>query len=290
MKKLVALFCLFVVLLTQVDVRAQPRPGDSRSHTVLVTVAPYRWLVEQIAQGKVKVQMLVPPAASMHTYEPTPKQMIGSSKADLWFRIGEVFEDKALSAIRSYNNSLQVIDLREGVDLIQGQPHQGCAHCSGGADLHFWVDPLIMKQQADVIARQLSRIYPEHSETFRHGLRTVKEDLDTLHEETESQLSHLKERSFFVSHPAYAYYASRYNLTQYSIEFEGRDPTPKQLEKILENAKTHRVKTIFIQSQYNNKGARLVADQIGAKLVMLDPYSEDYLAQMRKMAAQISAK
>jgi zinc transport system substrate-binding protein len=290
MKRLFLFFSFLAIFCSLSASEIQTRPGDSRSHTVLVSIAPYRWLVKQIAQDHVKVSVLVPSAASMHTYEPTPKQMIGASKADIWFQVGENFENKALSALQSYNNNLKVVDLRDSVDLICTQPNQGCAHCSGGCDLHFWVDPQIMKQQAELIAMQLSRLYPEYAESFRVSLKEVQAELDNLNSETETILKNLKNRTFFVSHPAYAYYARQYNLSQFSIEFEGRDPTPKQLEKILNTAKELNVKTIFIQRQYNNKGARLVADQLGAKLVMLDPYAEDYLNQMRKMAAQISAK
>ena len=44
------------------------------------------------------------------------------------------------------------------------------------------------------------------------------------------------------------------------------------------------IRTIFIQMQYNNKAAKLVADTLGAKLVVLDPYSEQYFISMLEIA------
>lgn len=91
-----------------------------------------------------------------------------------------------------------------------------------------------------------------------------------------------------VSHPAYAYFCRDYNLEQFSIEFEGKDPTPQQLTRVLQQARALKTKKIYIQRQYNNKGAKLVANELGAQLVMLDPYSENYLNTMHEIALRFA--
>jgi zinc transport system substrate-binding protein len=91
-----------------------------------------------------------------------------------------------------------------------------------------------------------------------------------------------------VSHPAYAYFARDYGLTQLSIEFEGRDPTPQQLTRVLEQARKAKIKKIFIQMQYNAKGARLIAKELGAEVVTLDPYSKNYFESMIQIANQFA--
>jgi len=180
--------------------------------------------------------------------------------------------------------------MRDGVDLICGRPEHTCPHCKDGCDLHFWLDPLIMKQQAKKITQSLIRQYPEHAELYEANLRELNSDLDQLDNEIRTMLSPLKNRVIFVSHPAFSYFAKQYDLVQHALEFEGRDPTPQQLTKILNEARKNQVKTIFIQRQFNNKGARLVAQELGAKLVMLDPYADDYVLEMRKTATEFSRK
>jgi len=264
--------------------------GDTRSHTVLVSINPYKDIIRRIAGETVQVIVLVPPGANMHTFEPTPKQMMNVSQADLWFRMGESFEEKALSSLKSYHDTLQIIDLRDGVELMCSTPQSTCPHCREGCDLHFWLDPILMKQQAKKIAQALTKAYPENAEIYRQNLQKLDNDLDQLDDEIQAVLKPMKNRAIFVSHPAFSYFAKRYNLVQYAIEFEGRDPTPQQLTKILETARENNVKTIFIQKQFNNKGARLVAQQFGARLVMLDPYADDYILEMRKTATEFSRK
>jgi zinc transport system substrate-binding protein len=98
----------------------------------------------------------------------------------------------------------------------------------------------------------------------------------------------LKNRTFMVGHPAYAYFARDYNLTQLPIEFEGKDPSPRQLTRVLTQAREAHIKTIYVQPQHSRKGADLIADHIGANVVMLDPYSGNYMVNLRNIATQIA--
>lgn len=277
MKKILLLLLLFLPLACWAE-----------SKSVLVTITPYRYLVDQIAGDTIKTYVLVPPGANMHTYEPTPKQVMGISGVDLWFRMGETLESKILPSLKNYNPKVKIVDLRQGVDLLCSAG--GCSHCNSGCDLHFWMSPRIMKEQAKTIARELSLLYPENRALYEKNLQTLLTTLDNLDQEIQTTLAPLQERSFFVSHPAYGYFAKDYNLTQYSVEFEGKDPTPKQLTELLKTARSLGVKTIFTQTQFQNKGAKLVADELGGSVIEFNPYNENYPEELRKMARAISNK
>jgi zinc transport system substrate-binding protein len=253
---------------------------------VLVSVAPHQFFVEKIAGKTVKVGLIVPAGSSAHTYEPTPRQMIAASGACIWFRIGESFETKVIQALQSHNPDLWVVDLRQGLDLIGNDPshkHQCCCHANA-MDLHFWLSARMAQLQAKTIANALIEAYPEHANLYKKNLQQFEEELRKLDQDIQAILRPIKNRSILVSHPAYAYFCRDYELNQYSIEFEGKDPTPQQLHKTLNLARDLNIHTVFIQMQYNNKGARLIADEIGARLVILDPYSGDYLNSMRQIA------
>lgn len=263
----------------------------SKSNYVIVSVAPYSYFVKQIAGDKVNVGLFVPLGASFHDYEPSPKQVLTAGKADIWFRIGESFEERAIQALKGHDMSVKIVDLRTGVDLIYADSSGGCRCChSNGADLHIWLSPKEAKTQAQTIAATLIEVYPEHRDVFQERLVILLSQLDELNGEIVEILAPLKSRIFLVGHPAYAYFARDYHLQQVSIETEGKDPTPSQLTSLLQLVRTEHLKTIFTQKQYGTKPVRLVADEIGAKIVMLDPYSDDYFVMMRDIATKISQK
>lgn len=253
--------------------------------TVLVSIAPHKFFVEKIAKETVTVQLMVPAGASAHTYEPTPRQMITASKADLWFRIGEPFENRAIQAFKSHHPNIGIIDLREGLDLISthdGLVHCGCCH--GAVDLHFWLSARQAQIQAQTIANALSQAFPGNAKFYQKNLQTFQQELKELDEKIKGILAPLQNRNILVSHPAYAYFCRDYQLLQFAIEVEGKDPTPQQMTKLLHFARQFHARTIFIQMQYNNKAAKLVAETLGARLIILDPYSEHYLTTMLEIA------
>lgn len=263
---------------------------DTRSHAVVVSIAPYKFFVEAVAGDTVDISLLVPPGASFHDYEPTPKQVLTAATSDIWFRIGESFETRAQAALQYYNPRIQVVDLRDGVDLIVvGSPgHVNCSCHQGGADLHIWLSVKEVKVQAKHIAEALSSMYPEHKTKYDKNLASLLKSLTDLDQEIRQTLQSVKNRTIMVAHPAYAYFTRDYNLTQLPIEYEGKDPTPRQLHNILLEARAAHINTVFVQQQYATKGATLIANELGAKLVMLDPYSGDYFATLRNIAKRIA--
>lgn len=264
---------------------------DQRSHQVVVSIPPYKYFVQRIAGDTVTVIPFVPIGASFHDYEPTPKQVFASSRADIWFRIGESFEGRAAQAMAGHNLKVKFVDLRDGVNMIVVDPNSGgCKCCANGADLHMWLSTKAAKVQSQLIAKTLIETYPEHKEEYQKNLNLLVRELDALDQEITKTLQPLKQRIMMVGHPAYAYFARDYNLTQLPIECEGKDPTPKQLTTILENARQAHIKTIFTQKQYGTKAVKLVAAELGANIVTLDPYSDDYFVMMRDISSKIASQ
>lgn len=262
--------------------------------SVIVSVAPHKFFVEQIAKDSVTVRVMVPASATPHSYEPPPKQILEASRADIWFRIGEGFEKKAIEAIEAHRKDFVVVDLRKGLSLIlahcdpHGDPysnHHGdkCC-CADGADLHIWLSLRLAQIQADTIAEALSQRYPEKAAFFAENLKAFKRTLIALDSDFKGLLAPVKGKTLLVSHPAYAYFCRDYDLYQMSLESEGKEPTPRTMTALIDKARALHIRTIFTQAQYGVKGAKLVAELLGARVVSLDPYSEDYLSSMKEIA------
>lgn len=275
MARLLSLFCTFLSFVAF---------ADGNRPQVLVSVTPYRYFVSKIAGDFVAVETIVPAGASGHTYEPTPRQMVSAAKADIWFRLGEQFETKALQALRSAHPEMKVVDLREGISLL----HDRCSHSHGcGDDLHIWLSPPLAQIQSRTIANALALQYPEQAPLFEKNLADLLASLQALDQFIETTLAPIQNRVLMVSHPAYAYFCQQYHFTQIPIEFEGKDPTAKQLTQLLKEGKRRQVKAIFTQPQYSDKAAKLIAEQLGALIISIDPYSEDYDTILRKLTELI---
>ncbi|MCB1113597.1 MAG: zinc ABC transporter substrate-binding protein [Chlamydiia bacterium] len=257
--------------------------------TVLVSVAPHKYFVNAIGGDKVEVIQMVPSSASPHTYEPTPSQILKAGKAQAWFRVGEGFETRALESLQAYNPNFVSIDLRKGLPLIPTPHHTHTGKCCGieGADLHIWLSLRMAQLQAKKIYEELAKLSPENELYYKKNFNSFIQKLQTLDQKLTRLFEKDKGRVFLVTHPAYAYFCRDYGLEQMSIEYEGKEPTPQAMNRMLETARKLKIHTVFTQAQYGTKGAALIANLLNGNTIELDPYAEDYLKNMETMAQAI---
>ena len=83
-----------------------------------------------------------------------------------------------------------------------------------------------------------------------------------------------------VSHPALGYFCQRYGLHQLSIEVNGKDPLPQDIGVLMRQLKDHPVPVVFIEPEYNNKGALLIANKLHLPVEEINPYSDDYFGML----------
>lgn len=274
-------FILFLLSLFSCN----SQPEQPAKPSALVTVPPYKFFVERIAGDSVDVQVLVPPGANPHIYEPTPKQVEKAYEVDIWFRLGEPSEEKILTVLQEQNQMLRVVDVTKGIDLM-GEGHC-CDHHEEGKDRHVWMSPKLAAIQAKTIAETLSEAFPMHKGQFYEGLNSLLADLESLDGELQKKLEPMKGDAILVSHPAFGYFCQEFGLKQLSIEYEGKEPLPQDVIHTLREAENAHVRAVFIQIQYNNKGALLVADKLHLPVYSVDPYASDYLENLRRIADDI---
>ena len=255
---------------------------------VLVTSSPYHSFVSRIAQDTVSVLTLVPPQANLHTYEPKAKQILDAQKSIIWFQTGEPIEKRFLSSIEKADINRANVDLRNGVALMSVDPHSSCCHHhvhdSVAMDLHVWLSPKMVKKQIQTIGLALIKEFPEHESLYRKNLNSLVREVEALDKEITAILKDAKNKSIVVSHPAYSYFCRDYHLKQIPLEFEGKDLTVKQLTKTLNEIKARDIKILYGQKQLSNRGAHQIAKSLGLEVIVLDPFDEDYLVNMKKIA------
>ena len=267
---------------------------EEKKLSVVVSILPQAFIVERIGGSHVSLEVLVKPGVSPATYAPTPSQIQTLSQADVYFHIGVPFENKFLPTIREMLPSLQIVDMRTNIELREASAehhehhdHHDCAAVDG-KDPHIWLDPHLVKIQAATVSATLSEHLPEQRSVFEANLAQLESDLDALDREIKAILGHFQGRSFFVFHPAYGYFADAYGLEQRAFEVEGKAPTPKQMEDLIERARQNNIRALFVQPQFATANAQVIANEIGADLVFLDPLSKDYITNLREMAQRIA--
>lgn len=286
--------CLFFCLLLA------PALAAAKPLSVFVSIPPQADFVERIGGSKVKVEILVEPGQSPATYALTPKRMAALAAADVYFRIGVPFENVLLPKLAAAVPDLPVIDTGEEIALMdeiggetegetEGEQGQEDDHGHGDVDPHTWMDPMLVKTQAEAITAGLGRLSPGDETFFRANLERFSADLDALDAGISARLKPFAGRILYVFHPAYAYFCVAYGLEQQAVASGGGHPSGRELGRLIEEAKKSGARAIFVQPQFSSKSAVTLAEAIGGKVVILDPLARDYLINMEKIATDIAA-
>lgn len=258
--------------------------------STFVSIAPQAYFVKTIGGDRVSVHALVPPGAEPATYDPTPRQISMLSQARIYFAIGLPFEAVLIPKIRSSMRNVTVVDTQADVPLRTfAQDLEGRPKDATGTDPHIWLAPELVKIQGAAMEKALISVDPQGAAAYSSGLAKLDAQMDALHKKIAAMFGGLQGRSFLVFHPAFGYFAAEFGLRQVSIEEEGKSPGPQQLAAIIAEAKKMKITTVFVEPQFDQSRAKVIADSIGARVVSLDPLSEDYVANLTTVAERIRA-
>jgi len=238
---------------------------------VLVSVLPQKSIVEYIGGDSVSVEVIVGYGISPENYQPTAKEIVGLAKADLYVRTGLPFEEQLLPKLMEVNPDLRILDMREGVNVIDDDPH-------------IWTDPLKLVQHVYYLSSELTDLSPELAEEFEQNYQAYLVLLGDLDREIWLEIGPMIQRKFLVYHPAWGYFASRYGLTQLSVEQHGREPNARGMAQLIDQVKAAEIKVIFVQPQHNVRSAGSFAETVDAAVEISDPLEEDLFASIKKMA------
>ena len=268
---------------------------------VFVSIQPQAYFVERIGGRRVSVDVLVLPGKNPATYAPAPGQMTKLSKARLFFRIGVLFENVLIPKIEKNIEQLKIIDTRKGIKLrrmkknpfhsdekseFDDHDHQNGAD---GFDPHIWLDPMMVKKQAETIRDALILFDPAGKTEYGSNYIQFSSELDALHEKIGRILAPFKGGKIFVFHPAFGYFTDAYGLIQVPVEIEGKTPKGKDLSRFIKNAKRDNVRVIFVQPQFDQNAARKIAGAINGVIITLDPLSIGYIKNLEKIAEKTAS-
>jgi zinc transport system substrate-binding protein len=267
--------------------------------TVVVSIEPQAWLVEQLGGSHVKVVTLVRPGESPATYQPSDAQVSQAMQASVYFRIGVPFEEGKWFDALAKSSSLHVVDTRQNITLRTMEAHHheaGTAaehgaheeHSAAARDPHIWLTPRLLRIQAQTMADALIAVDPGHQDIYRSNLLALKGKLDETDAEIRRKLQSSSQRTFFVFHPSWGYFADEYGLKQMALELEGKEPSDAELTAFQKLARELNVKTIFVQPQISGHSARALAEAIGGRVVLLDPLARDVSKNLLDVATAIA--
>jgi zinc transport system substrate-binding protein len=73
------------------------------------------------------------------------------------------------------------------------------------------------------------------------------------------------------------------------IEIEGKEPSPRDMQDVIDTAQEKGIKVIFVQAQFSSQNAGAIANEIDGEVVAIDPLSKDYVNNLELIAEAFSS-
>lgn len=195
--------------------------GDDGKTAVASFFSFYDFARKIAKDTPVTVKNLIPTGLHGHGWEPNASVTKDIIEADAFIHVGKDFQpwaDRAIQTLKDDNIDTQLINVREGVELVDLaaslDPEEEGVGEGRGKDPHFWLDPQRAKTAVDNITEGLVELSPDHEETFRDNAESYKTDvLQRIDEDYEAIFdSASRDVVQLAAHNAFQYIGTRYGV------------------------------------------------------------------------------
>ena len=261
-------------------------PHIEEDKSLSVSIEPQRYFLEALVGDKFVVNTVIPSGSNPETYDPSPSQMVRIGKSLLYFKIGNLgFENTWLQNISSNNPEMKIVDCSVGITQIE-HDHHGHA----GDDPHIWSSPKTAAIITKNMYNNLIEVDKQNKDFYLENYKKLESKINNTDSIIQAYIAEAPSKTFIIFHPALSYFSNEYGLNQLTIEMDGKSPTPQQLSKIIQQAKKENVKVVFIQEEFDQKNTEVVAKEIGAEVVSINPLAYDWDKEMIRIAKAIAQK
>ena len=295
MKKIYLLLTILVLLYISGCGVKHKEIKSSNKMLVAVSIVPLQSFARAVGGDFVDVELIVPPGASSHTYQPTPDQMKLISNAKILILNGlnlEFWADKMVDA--AGNPKLLVVETADGIPVLKDMEsedtnnHQEAEASHGhiAGNPHVWLNPNYAIKQVEAIRDTFIKADAKHSKEYYKNASEYIIKLKSLDKQIKQTLSKTTKKDFIAFHPAWVYFTKQYGLNQVGVveKSPGKEPSISEINEVITSAKKYKVRVIFAEKQFNPKAAQVIADESGINVLMLDPLgtppNQDYIKNM----------
>ncbi len=286
MKPILFFFTLLTGLLT---FAACNTSNSQKEERIVTTIPPLQYLAEAIVKDSLPVECLVPEGMAPEIYEPNAQQMSQLYNSTTLIATGLLsFEKQLYRGAKENNNNLKIINISQNITPVRGPDFVHGDHIhQGETDPHVWCSPKQMLIAAKSCYEHLCQQYPQYRNYFSANFTKLENEILELHQLAETTFATQQKRDFLIFHPTLTYFANDYNLKQIAIEVDGKEPSIKQVQDIIQMARNSQLKHIFVQKEFTMKSLDNIAKEFGGSIITIDPLSKHWDKEIRNTIKQL---
>ncbi len=273
MKKLFSLLMCSMLMLCCASCTPENNKEKEKLQ-IVTTIFPLYDFARQVGGEKADVSLLLQSGAEVHSYEPSPQDVIRIKESDLFIHLGMGADPWTDAVISSSDTKPQnVLSAMEYADLL-GEEHSH-DHSSQMAlyDQHIWTSIENAGEIAEAIKDALCRIDAKNAQYYEKRAQGYEHRLSLLDEKFEELTKNHQESTIvFADRFAFRYFTEEYKLNHFAA-FPGcsseSEPSARTVSQLIDMVKKEKIPVVFYTETSNQKLADAVCEETGAEKMLL---------------------
>ena len=259
---------------------------DADKLNIVCTIFPAYDFSREIAGERGNVILLMPPGADMHSYEPTPQDIISIRNADIFIYGGgesDTWLDTVLESVNS--QSLHIISMTEICELYEEETVDGMEsdhvhdeNCEHGEehhhseyDEHVWTSPVNAIKIIEEITQTLCSLDEKNSRVYKQNSEKYIKEIELLDKQFRDTVENAERRLMvFADRFPFRYFVEEYSL-DYSAAFPGcshdTEPSAKTIQYLIKKIRDDGIPVIFTIESSDRRVAEAISNETEAKIL-----------------------
>ena len=275
MKRFTAVLIIAAMLFSLCSCTVEKQSGKPQ---IIATLFPQYDFARAIVGDTADVTLLISPGTETHSFDPSARDMVKLRECDAVLYTGDESEPWVPSLLKGNDGNFTIIDVSDGIELIDLDDHDDRDHDHGHAhhhntDPHIWTSPVNAIKMIENICSALGTLYPEYSETYRQNAENYIEQLKELDNGIREVVNSAKRREIVCGGEfALLYFVTEYGL-RYTAAFDScggeSEPSPRRVAQIIDKINEDDIPVIYYAELSNTAVADTIAADTGAEALLL---------------------
>ena len=267
-------------LLIVIALALGPAAAARANLKIVTTATDFADIARQIGGDKVEVHSVMKGPENIHNVIPKPTEMVYLNQADLFANSGldaEPWRDNLLAGARNpkvEKNHPGFVDMSQGLtikDAPSGQIDRSMGDVHAYGNPHYTLNPQIAQRMAVTLAKAMMANDPANAELYKANARKFVESMAGLSHEIQQKFKPYAGLKVVTFHKAWTYFADAVPIDVVGTieEKVGITPSAAYVKKVIDLMKEQNVRIVICETYDDDKLAKYVADQAGAKMIVL---------------------
>ena len=242
--------------------------------SIVCTDFPCFDFARQVVGDLGSVTMLIHPGVEVHSFEPTPSDILSIGQADLFVYIGgesDAWADDILSGFDDEGPAR--LRMMDAVELLLEEEGEAEEHDGPEYDEHIWTSPKNAAAMVRALADALCELDAADAEEYGRQATEYIRQIDAIDADFRAVVeSGTRREMIFADRFPFLYFARAYGL-DYTAAFPSctsdTEPTPQILLSLIQKVERDGIPVVYAIELSTQAVAKTVAEETGARILTM---------------------